>query len=178
MSLSPRSAPHPRAAATAVLLRRIATLLTATRTTVAVAESCTAGGAGWALTARSGSSAYFRGGVITYANDVKQALLNVPGAMLRRCGAVSKPVAECMAREVRRRLASDYGVAITGIAGPSGGTPRKPVGTVWLAVASPRRVTARLLRLSGSRAQVRRHAVRGALELLLAEIYRTMSKTT
>lgn len=103
--------------------------------TVAVAESCTGGLLGHRLTNVPGSSAYFRGGVVAYANDAKIALLGVEEAVLKAHGAVSEQAAESMARGVLRVLGADIGLAVTGIAGPSGGSPEKPVGRVYLACA-------------------------------------------
>lgn len=105
--------------------------------TVAVAESCTGGGLGQALTAIAGSSAYFLGGIISYSNGVKIQALGVDGELLAQQGAVSAGVAEAMALGVRDRLGSTWGVAITGIAGPGGGTTTKPVGLVYIATAGP-----------------------------------------
>lgn len=151
-----------------ILTRRAARLLQQAHATVAVAESCTAGMLGAALTAYAGSSAFFRGGVIAYANDVKQALLRVPARTLEAHGAVSGQTAKAMAAGVRRLVGAEYGVAITGVAGPGGGTRRKPVGTVWTGVAGPAGAVARLHHFKGARAAVRRQAVAAAL-LLLAE---------
>jgi nicotinamide-nucleotide amidase len=105
--------------------------------TLAVAESCTGGFLSHLITSVPGSSAYFIGGVVSYANAVKMEELGIPSDMLKLDGAVSQPVAERMAEGVRAALKSDWAVATTGIAGPSGGTPEKPVGTVWIAVAGP-----------------------------------------
>ncbi|MEB3193811.1 MAG: competence/damage-inducible protein A [Cyanobacteriota bacterium] len=105
--------------------------------TLAVAESCTGGGLGAALAAVPGASASWLGGVIAYANAVKQELLGVPAPLLERWGAVSDPVALAMAEGVRQRLGTDWAVAITGIAGPGGGTSEKPVGLVHVAVVGP-----------------------------------------
>ena len=106
--------------------------------TLAVAESCTGGGLGAALVAKPGASGYFLGGIQAYANSVKVAMLGVSGHGLNRHGAVSEPVARAMAEGVRSRLGSDFGVGITGIAGPDGGTEAKPVGTVFIACSGPR----------------------------------------
>ncbi len=160
----------PAARGTAQLVRILARALPARRATVAVAESCTAGLLGAALTACSGSSSYFNGGVIVYANAAKTRLLAVAPALLARHGAVSAPVARQMAQAVRRRLAATFGIAITGIAGPTGGTPRKPVGTVWLGLAGPHVACARCLHLAGTRAQIRARAVRAAVALLAAHL--------
>ena len=105
--------------------------------TLAVAESCTGGALGAALTAVAGSSAVFAGGVIAYSNAVKQQLLGVPEALLDQHGAVSEPVAKAMAEGLRSRLHCDWGIAISGVAGPGGGTVEKPVGMVCLALAGP-----------------------------------------
>jgi nicotinamide-nucleotide amidase len=104
---------------------------------VATAESCTGGRIAAALTAEAGASEYFLGGVVAYSNDVKISVLGVSPEALARHGAVSREVACQMASGVRRLTRADFGVATTGIAGPGGGTPEKPVGTVWIAVASP-----------------------------------------
>ncbi len=105
--------------------------------TVAVAESCTGGGLGAALAAVSGASDVFLGGVIAYANGVKQGLLGVPAELLQAHGAVSDPVAQAMAEGARRATGADWGLAITGVAGPGGGSDEKPVGLVHLAIAGP-----------------------------------------
>ena len=105
--------------------------------TLAVAESCTGGALGAALTSVAGSSAVFAGGVIAYSNAVKQQLLGVPEALLDQHGAVSEPVAKAMAEGLRSRLHCDWGIAISGVAGPGGGTVEKPVGMVCLALAGP-----------------------------------------
>ncbi|MEB3301693.1 MAG: competence/damage-inducible protein A [Cyanobacteriota bacterium] len=105
--------------------------------TLAVAESCTGGGLGGALAAVPGASQSWLGGVIAYANSAKRELLGVPSDLLERWGAVSDPVALAMAEGVRERLASDWAVAITGVAGPGGGSPDKPVGLVHVAVVGP-----------------------------------------
>jgi PncC family amidohydrolase len=104
---------------------------------VAVAESCTGGLLGAAITAVPGASVCFRGGIIAYDDGVKVELLGVPKELLREHGAVSAEVAAAMARGVRQRLATEVGLAVTGIAGPSGGTPAKPVGLIWVAALGP-----------------------------------------
>lgn len=112
-------------------------LLREANQTVSVAESCTGGGVGSLLTAVAGSSEYFKGGVISYSNEVKVSLLGVSSSDLDKWGAVSKQVAQEMALGVRSRLATDWGVSITGIAGPGGGNESKPVGLVYMGLATP-----------------------------------------
>ncbi len=134
--------------------------------TVATAESCTGGMIGELLTAVPGSSAYFLGGVISYANAVKTGVLGVSEATLREHGAVSRACVEEMARGVQRLTGATYGVAVSGVAGPEGGTPDKPVGTVHLAVAGPGEVVTRHLLWPAERDQVRRIAAFAALNVL------------
>ncbi len=104
---------------------------------IATGESCTGGAVAARLTSVAGASRYVRGGVVAYDNSAKSALLGVPEELLRDHGAVSEPVARAMAAGARRAMGADVGIAVTGVAGPGGGTPRKPVGTVWLAVDAP-----------------------------------------
>ncbi len=104
--------------------------------TIATAESCTGGLVAARITGVSGSSAYFLGGIVSYSNDAKHRLLGVPELMLERYGAVSVDVALAMARGVRRKVGTDIGIATTGIAGPTGATPTKPVGLVYIALAA------------------------------------------
>lgn len=136
--------------------------------TLGTAESCTGGLIGELLTAVPGSSDYFRGGVIAYANEVKIAALGVQPATLAAHGAVSKQTVEEMARGARRLLGCTYAVAVSGVAGPGGGTPEKPVGTVHVAVAGPdaETVLTRQILWPGDREQVRRIAAFAALNLV------------
>lgn len=140
--------------------------LTEANQTVAVAESCTGGLVGKRLTDLPGSSAYLVGGVVAYDNSVKSGVLGVPEADLEAHGAVSEPVARAMAEGVRRVLGADWGLATTGIAGPSGGTEDKPVGTVWMAVAGADGTEAKQIRLPGDRAQVRERTAALVLDQL------------
>ena len=132
---------------------------------LAVAESCTGGLLGARITSIPGSSSVFLGGVLAYDNSAKVELLGVDAETIETHGAVSEPVVTAMASGVRSRLGADLGIAITGIAGPSGGTPEKPVGTVWIALDG-RVTTARCLRLIGDRTEVRQRAVQSALDLV------------
>ena len=136
--------------------------------TLAVAESCTGGGLGAALTAVPGSSAVFVGGVIAYANSVKVELLGVSVSVLETMGAVSSETAAAMATGVRRATGADWGVSTTGIAGPAGGDPSRPVGTVWISVSGPAEESTRCERhlFTGDRESIRSSSVRAALELL------------
>jgi PncC family amidohydrolase len=140
--------------------------LAAQRLTLAVAESCTGGLLGHRITSASGSSAYFVGGVIAYANDVKVRELGVPADALAKDGAVSEPVARHMAEGVRERLRADIGIGITGVAGPEGGTESKPVGLVFVAVAGPKGAVAGRFQFGGDRAAVKTAASEAALEML------------
>lgn len=133
---------------------------------LAVAESCTGGMLGARLTAIPGSSDVVCGGVIAYADAVKRSLLDVPEALLLAHGAVSEPVVRAMATGARARLDVGAALAITGVAGPGGGTAAKPVGAVWIALDLEGRVEARALRLWGDRDEVRRRSAQAALELL------------
>jgi len=105
--------------------------------TMVVAESCTGGNIAHFITSNAGSSAYFKGGVVAYSNEIKNKLLDIPTNLVEDFGAVSQQVAEAMALGAKNILNSDYSVATTGIAGPDGGSDEKPVGTVWIAVAGP-----------------------------------------
>ena len=130
------------------------------------AESCTGGLVGGRLTDIPGSSDVFIGAVVCYADRLKVELLDVAPALIEAHGAVSEPVARAMAEGALRRLHVDLAVAVTGIAGPGGGTPDKPVGTVWLAVASAARTEARRIVFLGSRREIRERAAQTALYLL------------
>jgi nicotinamide-nucleotide amidase len=135
---------------------------------LATAESCTGGMVAARLTDVPGSSASFVGGVVAYADDVKRTELEVPEELLAEHGAVSAEVATAMAEGARRRLGADVAVAVTGVAGPGGGTPEKPVGRVYLHAAGPDGSLARMLDLPGERAQIRVRATVTALHLLRA----------
>ncbi len=134
--------------------------------TLAVAESCTGGLLGGRLTAESGSSAYFAGGVIAYANAAKTACLGVSPRVLAREGAVSAAVAYLMASGVRARFGTDLGLAVTGVAGPRGGTRAKPVGLVYIGLVDARGGVVRRFRWRGDREAVRAAAVEAALNMV------------
>jgi competence/damage-inducible protein CinA-like protein len=134
--------------------------------TICCAESCTGGLLTQLLTEVGGSSRWAAGAFVTYSNDLKQSALGVPREMLQQHGAVSEPVVRAMAEGARERSGGTWSAAITGIAGPDGGTPDKPVGTVWLGLCGPPGTTARLAKYRGDRGQVRLQAAYGALQLL------------
>lgn len=142
--------------------------------TVATAESCTGGLLGKLLTDVSGSSAYYVGGVVSYANAVKVRQLGVDESDLSAQGAVSEAVANAMARGVAERLAADYALAVTGVAGPTGGTADKPVGLVWIGLHTPEGTTATEYRFGETtpREIIRRRAARTALNMLRMELLR------
>jgi nicotinamide-nucleotide amidase len=134
--------------------------------TVAVAESCTGGLLGSRITARPGSSDFFLGGVISYSNQAKMDLLQVPPGMLAQFGAVSEEVARAMAEGARDALRADFALSITGVAGPDGGTPEKPVGLVYLGCAGPDGTQVRKGSFPGDRETVRMFSAASALHLL------------
>ena len=158
----------PRLAADFPESRRVGELLRARGLHVAVAESCTGGLLGAALTAVAGSSDYLLGGVIAYADVVKTALLGVAPALLDSQGAVSEEVAAAMAQGARERLRADVGVGITGVAGPGGESEAKPAGLVWVAVAGPQPDALRTARIDGDHGREgnRAAAVHAALRLI------------
>jgi nicotinamide-nucleotide amidase len=137
---------------------------------VATAESCTGGWIAKTITDVAGSSQWFDSGVVTYSNVAKERL-GVPGGLIAEHGAVSEPVARAMADAVRALTGAELAVAVTGIAGPGGGTPGKPVGTVWFAWSSAQGTTAARRELAGDREAIRRHTVAYALERLLAHVW-------
>ncbi len=155
----------------ALLVERLADAARARGLRLATAESCTGGLVAAAMTALAGSSDWFERGYVTYSNAAKTADLGVPAVLIAQVGAVSEAVARAMAQGARARSGASWAVALTGIAGPSGGGGDKPVGTVWIAWAGPQgEVSARCFRFAGDRAAVREQAVAAALEGLLAAI--------
>ena len=154
------------------LPRAIVDALRARGLRFATAESCTGGQVADALVSVAGASDVFRGGVVAYDNAVKTALLDVPEGTLDRFGAVSEETAVAMARGARARLGADVVISITGIAGPSGGSPEKPVGLVWFALAFGDEVEAKRLTFPGTRADVRERATIAALSLVWRRLER------
>ena len=135
--------------------------------TLVTAESCTGGGIGAALTAVSGSSAVFKGGIISYTNEVKNKVLGVDAKLLAEKGAVSAPVAEAMAKGARTKLQADVAVSVTGLAGPGGDDYGNPVGTVYIGYSDNERTEVRHFLFCGGRESIRSQAIRAALELIL-----------
>jgi nicotinamide-nucleotide amidase len=164
--LSARLAPYAYAEGTTDLAEVVLAGCRGAGRRLAVAESCTGGMLGQRLTAIAGSSDVFAGGVIAYDNEVKIELLGVEREALQRHGAVSEEIVTAMASAARRRFGVDLGVGITGVAGPGGGSVEKPVGTVWIALATPDEIVAKQLRLFGDRDEVRRRAAQAALDLV------------
>ncbi|MFM1831338.1 MAG: hypothetical protein RLZZ558_1678 [Planctomycetota bacterium] len=158
--------PYAFARGAVTLAGALGTCLQARGQTLALAESCTGGLAGSLVTAESGSSAWFRGGVMCYANEAKRDLCDVQPQTLATHGSVSEPVADELARGVRTRLGADWAASITGIAGPSGGSTDKPVGTVFIGVSGPGFAGVRRFQYPGERAAVRDRAAKTALALV------------
>ncbi|MFA4842873.1 MAG: CinA family protein [Candidatus Omnitrophota bacterium] len=135
--------------------------------TVAAAESCTGGLLSNYLTSLSGSSRYFLLGVVAYSNKVKSDLLKIPASLITRKGAVSKDVARILAENIRKISKSDFGIGITGIAGPAGASPNKPIGTVFIAIATKNKNLSQKFKFSGNRINIMKNAALAALKLLL-----------
>lgn len=137
--------------------------------TIATAESCTGGLLGHLLTSVSGSSAYYLGGVIAYSNAVKEAFLGVRHETLVAYGAVSEQTAKEMAAGTRERIGSDIGISTTGIAGPTGGTPEKPVGLVFIGISTAAKTVAYECHFKGSRVEIKEETARTLLNKILEE---------
>ena len=137
--------------------------LISTHKTLATAESCTGGLIAHTLTNIPGSSEWFKGGVVAYANEIKTAFLGVPPALLKKHGAVSAPVAKAMAQGTRKHLKTDFAIATTGIAGPTGGTAKKPVGLVFIAIAYPKKTIVKRYIFKGSRLTIKELTVNKAI---------------
>ncbi|WP_064975537.1 CinA family protein [Alistipes provencensis] len=150
--------------------KRVHKLLMDRMLTLSVAESCTGGSIASRFTAMPGASAYFKGGVISYWNQTKSLLLNVSADTIARYGVVSEQVVRQMAEGARHAVDTHYAIATTGMAGPSGGTPEIPVGTVWIAVSSPERTVTRLIHIKGNRDRVIRETGSAVIELLEEEL--------
>jgi len=148
----------------AALAERLGSALRARSWTLAAAESCTGGWIAKVVTDIPGSSAWFVAGYVVYSNDAKVRMLGVPAATIAEHGAVSEPVVVALAEHARRDSGADLSVAVSGIAGPGGGTPAKPVGTVWFAWSGPDGTRTERRRFDGDRESVRRQSVAVALQ--------------
>ena len=149
-------------------LEQLAHLLRARGQILGTAESCTGGLAAAWLTSIPGSSKWFRGGVVTYANELKTRFLGVPEETLREHGAVSEETVKAMAEGAIRALQVNHSLAITGIAGPDGGSEEKPVGTVWAGASIDGQTSAKRFQFSGNRNEIRSQAAKHALLWLMA----------
>ena len=135
--------------------------------TLATAESCTGGGIGALITAVPGASKVYKGGVISYTNEIKARCLGIDPTVLEHYGAVSEPVAAAMATGARKLLEADVAISVTGLAGPGGDEFGNPVGTVYIGYADENRTVVKHFCFEGDREAVRRQAIRGALELIM-----------
>lgn len=148
----------------------VGTLLKEQKKTVSTAESCTGGYISHLLTSIPGSSSYYKGSIISYSYDIKENELGIPKDILRTHGAVSKVVVEQMASTIRKKYKTDYSIATSGIAGPSGGSAEKPVGTVWIAVATPEKVISEKFLFGNNRERNIQKAAHAALNMLKKEL--------
>ena len=148
----------------------VAELLVSTNTTISTAESCTGGYIAHLLTSIPGSSAFYKGSVIAYAYEIKENELQISKEVLKKNGAVSQIVVEQMAEAIRRKYKTDYAISTSGIAGPSGGTIEKPVGTVWMAVATPEKVISKKFLFGNNREQTVQKSAHAALNLLKEQL--------
>jgi nicotinamide-nucleotide amidase len=152
------------------LSSQVGELLTHKNLTIATAESCTGGLLSHVLTGVSGSSQYFIGGVVAYSNRIKESLLGVKPETLNVFGAVSEKTAREMAEGVRQRLKTEIGLSTTGVAGPTGGTPEKPVGLVWIGISTHDRTSVYECHFDADREGVKKLTVERLLSLLIEEI--------
>lgn len=152
------------------LLDTVSNQLKKQRFTIAVAESCTGGLLSHVITNISGSSEYFDRGIVSYSNTAKMELLGVPEKILKEFGAVSKQTAEAMALGIKNRSNVDIGIATTGIAGPTGGTKEKPVGLVYIALATSKGVKVKKIQFTGDRLQNKENTCNATLQMLLEHL--------
>ncbi|MDO9572942.1 MAG: CinA family protein [Candidatus Omnitrophota bacterium] len=138
--------------------------------TISVAESCTGGLLCNLLTKHPGASAYFLLGVVAYSNNSKKRILDIPEKIINKYGAVSNKVALLMARNIRKKINADFGISITGIAGPTGATAIKPKGTVYIGLSFKNKTFSRLFLFPGRREDIRKHAALKAMRILAANL--------
>jgi len=153
------------------IVNQIHKTLIKNKKTVAVAESCTGGLLSNLLTRISGSSKYFILGIVAYSNKTKENILKIPAQLIAKKGAVSREAAKIMAQAVRKLAKTDFGIGITGIAGPTGATPKKPIGTVFIAIDSKDKKVCQRFLFKGNRNTIREKAALKALELLNENIH-------
>ena len=146
--------------------KKVTKILIKNKKTLSLAESCTGGLLSSRLTDISGSSKFLKAGIVTYSNEAKTKFLKIPSQLIKTHGAVSSQVAIKMANNIRKALDSDYGIGITGIAGPMGGTKNKPVGLVFIAASSKKRMICIQCQFKGSRLTIKSKTCKKALELL------------
>ena len=158
--------------------KKLGTLLLQRRLTLAVAESCTGGMIGAAITRVPGSSAYFKGGIIAYSNEIKEKVLGVPEGLLETKGAVSAEVAEAMAEGAIKLCGSSCGIAVSGIAGPDGGSADKPVGLVFIGICLREQVRSFEFRFTGDREEIRKEATKAGLRKMVELIESTLPKSS
>jgi len=149
------------------LVEKIAELLVASEQKITTAESCTGGLIAKTLTDLAGSSAWYDRGFVTYSNEAKTEMLAVPAVIIEEYGAVSEPVANAMVSGALQHSAADFAIAVTGVAGPGGGSVEKPVGTVWIGVGTKHQVFAQRYLFPGDRDAVRQATLSRALQILL-----------
>ena len=148
------------------LEEKISQMLIKQKKTLSLAESCTGGLLSHRLTNIPGATAFLKAALVVYSNEAKTKLLKVPSPLIQKHGAVSEPVAVVLAKQVRLLLKTDFGVSITGIAGPSGGSIRKPVGLTFIALSAPGKTVCLKCRLVGTRSRIKKQATDKALRLL------------
>mgnify|MGYP005835373911 CR=1 FL=1 len=148
------------------LLKKVTDYLKEKNITIAIAESCTGGLIAHTLTNISGSSDYFDRGIVSYSNKAKTELLGVPEDVLKKYGAVSKQVAKIMAENIRLKSNVDLGLATTGIAGPTGGTKKKPVGLVFIAISNSKNTIIKKYQFKGNRLENKEHTCNAALKMI------------
>jgi nicotinamide-nucleotide amidase len=148
------------------ILQSVSSMLTENKLTIATAESCTGGLIAHSLTNISGSSDFFERGIVSYSNQAKIDLLSVSEEMLNKYGAVSEPIAKAMAEDVRKKSNVDIGISITGIAGPTGGTPEKPVGLVFIGLSTKTKTVVKKFQFKGSRLKNKHSTCNAALNML------------
>lgn len=144
----------------------IGKLLSSKKKTLAIAESCSGGGLSNILTNIPGSSTYFLGAVVAYSNQAKMNVLNIPEKIIQEDGAVSKNCAVSMAQNVRSLLHSDIGLSVTGVAGPSGGSMQKPVGTVFIAISNGGKSVCKMFKFEGDRLDIKQKSIQAALKMV------------